>query len=149
MAAWNVYRPLLRPQASGQELQRVVKWAIPFVGIVATLTALNVQSVYALWYLCADLIYCILFPQLTTALYFKRSNRYGAIAGLIVSFILRIGGGEPMLGIPPIIPYPLTENGVVYFPFRLLATALGFLAIIAISLLTERVCPPQRLEKNL
>ncbi len=148
MAAWNVYRPLLRPQASGQELQKVVKWAIPIVGIAATLIALNVQSVYALWYLCADLIYCILFPQLTTALYFKRSNRYGAIAGLIVSSVLRIGGGEPLLGIPPIIPYPMMENGVVYFPFRLLATASGFLAIILISLLTQRACPPRWWESS-
>jgi high affinity choline transporter 7 len=141
MAAWNVYRPLLRPQATGSELQRVVRWAIPIVGIVATLIALNVQSVYALWYLCADLIYCILFPQLTTALYFKQSNRYGAIGGLIVSFVLRLGGGEPLLGIPPMIPYPMTENGVVYFPFRLFATACGFLTIIVVSVLTQRVCP--------
>jgi high affinity choline transporter 7 len=148
MAAWNVYRPLLRPQAAGAELQKVVKWAIPVIGIAATLIALNVQSVYALWYLCADLIYCILFPQLTTALYFKRSNRYGAIAGLIVSFFLRVGGGEPLLGIAPIIPYPMTEHGVVYFPFRLLATASGFLAIIIVSILTQRACPAQQWESR-
>ncbi|MCI0623657.1 MAG: hypothetical protein L0387_18695 [Acidobacteria bacterium] len=146
MAAWNVYRPLLRPQGSEQELQRVVKWSVPLIGIAATLTALNVQSVYALWYLCADFVYCILFPQLATALYFKRANRYGAIAGLIVSFLLRIGGGEPMLGISPVIPYPMIEDGMVLFPFRLLATVSGFLAIIITSLLTQRACPPRPLE---
>ena len=148
MAAWNVYRPLLRPQATGPELQKVVKWSIPVVGVAATLIALNVQSVYALWYLCADLIYCILFPQLTTALYFKRSNRYGAIAGLIVSLVLRVGGGEPLLGVPPMIPYPMIENGVVYFPFRLLATVSGFLAIVFVSLLTQRACPPSFWESS-
>jgi len=142
MAAWNVYRPLARPEASGQDLQKLMDWTVPLIGIAATLIAVYVQSVYALWYLCADLVYCVLFPQLTTALFFKQANRFGAIAGLIVSSVLRIGGGEPMLGIPPIIPYPMIEDGIVLFPFRLLAVASGFLAIIITSLLTQRACPP-------
>jgi solute carrier family 5 (high affinity choline transporter), member 7 len=146
MAAWNVYRPLARPEASGQDLQKVMGWTVPLIGIAATLIAVYVQSVYALWYLCADLIYCILFPQLTTALFFKPANRFGAIAGLIVSSVLRIGGGEPMLGIPPIIAYPMIEDGVVLFPFRLFAVVAGFLAIIVTSLLTQRACPPLRLK---
>ena len=31
---------------------------------------------------------------------FDIPNRYGSIAGLAVSFTLRVGGGEPVLGIP-------------------------------------------------
>ena len=73
----------------------------------ATLIALNVKSVYELWFLSSDFVYCILFPQLTMALFFKGANRYGAIAGLIVAFVLRFGGGEPVLGIPQFIPYPM------------------------------------------
>ncbi|MGH8246017.1 MAG: sodium:solute symporter family protein, partial [Gammaproteobacteria bacterium] len=74
MAAWNVYRPLVRPAAEKGELLKVVKRSVLVIGVAATLIALNVRSVYALWYLCADLVYCILFPQLTTALFFKRAN---------------------------------------------------------------------------
>lgn len=146
MAAWNIYRPLLRPMASGEELLKVVKRSVLMIGVAATLIALNVGSIYGLWVLCADFVYCILFPQLTTALFFKRANRYGAIAGLIVSFVLRIGGGEPMLKIPALIPYPAFENGAIFFPFRTVAMVSGFAMIIVVSLLTQRACPPQPLD---
>ncbi len=148
MAAWNVYRTLIKPSATKDELLNVVKRSIIIIGAAATLIALNVGSIYALWYLCADFVYCILFPQLTTALFFKRANRYGAIAGLIVSFVLRIGGGESMLKIPAIIPYPMVENGTSYFPFRSLAMISGFIAIILVSLFTQRACPPQPLTQQ-
>ena len=115
---------------------------ILFIGIAASAIALNVQSVYALWYLCADFVYCILFPQLTTALFFKRANRIGSAAGLVVSFVLRFGGGEPLLGIPTVIPYPMIENGVVLFPFRTLAMLCGLLTIILVSVLTQKLSPP-------
>ena len=68
MAAWNVYRPLVEPDASSARLTRVVKRAVIVVGIAATLMALHVRSIYTLWVLCSDLVYCILFPQLLLAL---------------------------------------------------------------------------------
>jgi len=142
MAAWNIYRPLLRPDAKPAELQKVIRIAILFIGIAASGIALYVQSVYALWYLCADFVYCILFPQLTTALFLKRANRIGSAAGLVVSFVLRFGGGEPLLGIPTVIPYPMIENGVVLFPFRTLAMLCGLLTIILVSVLTRKLSPP-------
>lgn len=55
--------------------------AIVFVGILATVMALTIQSIYALWYLCADLVYVILFPQLLCVVYFQRSNTYGCLLG--------------------------------------------------------------------
>ncbi|UFJ43323.1 sodium:solute symporter family protein [Brevibacillus humidisoli] len=145
MAAWNIYRPLIRPKASGEQLQKVMKRIIILIGVSATLIALNVKSIYALWYLCADLVYCILFPQLTTALFYKGANKYGAIAGFIVSLVLRIGGGEPILGIPVMIPYPMIEDGVVLFPFRTLAMVSGLITIFIVSYLTRNICPPMPL----
>lgn len=148
MAAWNIYRPLVSPKASREQLEKVIRLAILLIGAAATVIALNVRSVYALWYLCADLVYCILFPQLTTALFFRRANRYGAAAGLATSFALRIGGGESMLGVPPLLPYPMIENGAVLFPFRTLAMLSGLLMIIGVSLLTQASCPSQPLRSN-
>lgn len=145
MAAWNLYRPLFKPNASSDQLKKVIKRSIILVGIAATIIALNVQSVYALWYLAADLVYVILFPQLTTALFFKGANKYGSIAGLIVSFFLRIGGGEPMIGLPIFLPYPMIEDGLVLFPFRTLAMVSGLLTIIVVSKLTKKACPPKPL----
>ncbi|GAB7388164.1 sodium:solute symporter family protein [Bacillaceae bacterium] len=145
MAAWNVYRPLVRPQATQKQLDRIIKRAIIIIGSAATLIALTAKSVYALWYLCSDLVYTILFPQLTVALFYKGANTYGALAGFIVSLALRIGGGEPLLGLPPLLPYPMVEDGVVLFPFRTFAMLCGLLTILVVSYLTRTICPPMPL----
>ncbi len=81
MAAWNVYRPLVEPDASSARLTWVVKRAVIVVGTAATLMALHVQSIYTLWVLCSDLVYCILFPQLLLALKDRRANRLGLVRG--------------------------------------------------------------------
>ncbi|PTM58453.1 sodium:solute symporter family protein [Desmospora activa] len=148
LASWNVYRPLINPQATSEHLQKIIKRSIVLVGVAATLIALNVQSVYELWFLCSDFVYCILFPQLTMALFCKGANKYGSAAGLIVAFILRFGGGEPVLGIPQLIPYPMVEDGVVLFPFRTLAMVSSLITIYLVSKLTAKICPPLPL-KNL
>jgi high affinity choline transporter 7 len=146
MAAWNVYRPLVKPKANPHQLQQIIKRCIIIIGTTATLIALNAKSVYALWYLCSDLVYVILFPQLTCALFYKGANRYGSLAGFIVAMVLRIGGGEPLLGLPPLIPYPMIENDTVLFPFRTFAAIAGFVAIFVVSHLTRRICPPKQLK---
>lgn len=147
MAAWNIYRPLIKPKATGKDIKGTIRLSIIIIGLAATIVALNIDSVYTLWYLCADLVYCMLFPQLTTALFDKKANTYGAVAGLTVSFILRFGGGEPALGLPAFLPYPMIEDGVVLFPFRTLAMVGGLLTIIIVSRLTQKSCPPQPLTK--
>ena len=150
MGAWNIYRPLVSPEADSAALSRVIRRLVLIVGIAATLIALRVQSVYALWFLCSDLVYCILFPQLVTALFDKKANRYGSIAGLIVSFALRFGAGEPILGLQRILPYPMVDpaSGAVLFPFRTVAMLAGLITIVIVSRLTQRQCPPTRLEST-
>lgn len=142
MASWNVYRPLVKPKASPRQLQKVIRRTVVIVGVTATLIAINAKSVYTLWYLSSDLVYCILFPQLTCALYFKCVNWYGSLAGFIVALILRIGGGEPLLGLPAFIPYPMIEDGTVYFPFRTTAMLAGWITILVVSYFTRHKCPP-------
>ena len=107
--------------------------------------ALNVQSIYELWFLCSDFVYCLLFPPLVCALFDEKANLYGAIAGFLVAFILRFGGGDPTLGLPILIDYPMIEDGVVLFPFRTLAMLSGLLSIIVVSRLTGRWNAPRAL----
>jgi len=148
MASWNVYRPLVKPDISSENLAKIIKRCIWIIGIAATLLALQVQSVYALWFLCSDFVYCLLFPQLVTALFDKKANTYGSVAGFAVAFILRFGGGDATLGLPIVIPYPMIEDGVVLFPFRTLAMVCGLLTIIIVSRLTQKACPPTVLRKE-
>lgn len=134
MASWNVYRPLIQPHITPENLSKVIKKTIWIIGIAATLIALQVKSVYTLWFLCSDLVYCMLFPQLLVCLYDKRANYIGAIAGFTVSFLIRMGSGEAVFGIPNLIPYPLEgAAGEVLFPFRTLAMLSGLITIMVVS----------------
>lgn len=57
-----------------------MKVSILLVGIMATAMALTVKSVYGLWYLSSDLVYVILFPQLVSVVYLKKTvNTYGSL----------------------------------------------------------------------
>ncbi len=146
MATWNVYRPLVAPDAPTEAVTRVIRRCILLVGLAALLLALRVQSVYALWFLCSDFVYCILFPQLVCALYDPKANRIGSAAGLTISAVLRLGAGEITLGLPRWLPWPMVEDGVVLFPYRTTAMLCGFVAILLVSRLTQRAAPPRPLK---
>lgn len=145
MGAWNVYRPWAGERRAGS-LHKVIRRLIWIVGIAATLLALQIKSVYALWFLCSDLVYCILFAQLVTALFDKKANAWGSLAGFVVALTLRLGGGEPALGIPRWIAYPMVdEAGTVNFPFRTTSMLAGLLTIMVVSRLTGGLKSPRPL----
>jgi high affinity choline transporter 7 len=81
MAAWNLYRPLVNPDASSAALTRIVKRTVLVVGVAATLIALHVRSVYTLWVLCSDLVYCMLFPQTGARLVRPAGQPMGLVRG--------------------------------------------------------------------
>ncbi len=139
MSGWNIYRPLFKPGISSAGLARVIKKSIGIIGVAATLIALQVGSVYELWFLCSDFVYCLLFPVLVCALFDPRANRSGAVAGFLVALVLRFGGGDTTLGIPVFLPYPMIENGVVLFPFRTVAMLSGLFTILVVSRITGRI----------
>nr|WP_301005385.1 sodium:solute symporter family protein [Lunatimonas sp.] len=150
MFTWNIYRPLINPGCTDKQINLIIRLSILCTGGIATWLALTLQSVYDLWYLCADLVYVILFPQLLLALYYQKSNRYGAVAGVVVALVLRLGGGEPLFDIPPFIPYPMNDplEGVL-FPFRTFAMLAGLITIASVSQLTHKRDPLHRNKKGL
>ncbi|NRA50606.1 MAG: sodium:solute symporter family protein [Phaeodactylibacter sp.] len=147
MASWNVFRTLVKPKASSETLGKVLKRMIWIIGIAATLIALNIQSVYELWFLCSDFVYCLLFPALVCALFDPKANATGAIAGLTVAAILRFGGGESTIHLPMFLPYPWVEDGISRFPYRTFSMVSGLFTIILVSRLTAFRDPPKALSK--
>jgi len=103
--------------------------------------ALRVRSVYALWVLCSDLVYCVLFPQLALALFDQRANRWGSYAGMAVAVVLRVGAGEPLLGLPRLWPIPTDAAGVAALPFKTLTMLAGLLTMWTVSRATAARCP--------
>lgn len=149
MFSWNIYRPLINPLASEKIIRKTIRFSVLVIGSIATWLALTVQSVYALWFLCADLVYVILFPQLVMALFYKKSNYIGALSGVVVGLILRLGGGEEVFNLPSFISYPM--NDPVYgiqFPFRTFAMVMSLLTIVVVSYATRNVIKINGLKKR-
>ncbi|XP_048763868.2 high-affinity choline transporter 1-like [Ostrea edulis] len=138
MFARNIYKMIIRQKASEKEVIWVMRIAIFGVGALATEMALSVDSIYVLWYLCSDLVYVVLFPQLVCVIYLKKSNTYGSLLGYVVGMFFRIAGGEPTLGIDAVIKYPYySEERGQMFPFKTLCMLMSLTTIISVSCLTN------------
>ncbi|KAM9352373.1 high affinity choline transporter 1-like [Symphorus nematophorus] len=141
MFTQNIYKTTLRKQASERELQRVIRVSVLLVGLAGTGLAFADDSVFALWMLSGDLLYCMMLPQLVCVLHFSCANSYGAISGYIVGLVLRVLSGEPVFGIPPVLLYPgwREEDGVItqYFPYRTVAMLGSVISIVTVSKLVQ------------
>jgi high affinity choline transporter 7 len=139
MLSWNCLKRLVWPSLSVVQMKRVIRSSILLFGALATVLALKVQSVQALWFFTSDLVFVLLFPQLLSALFDKKANRTGSIVAFSVSLALRVGGGEPLLSLPAFIAYPDTV------PFRTLAAAAGLVLLPLVSRATAAWDAPKPL----
>jgi high affinity choline transporter 7 len=139
MFSWNTCTRLLNPDISFGRMKLVMRVTIGALGVGAVWMALEVQSVQALWFFTSDLVFVLLFPQLISALFDSKANLAGSIAAFSVSLILRLGGGEPLFGIPALIAYP------EWMPFKTVAAAAGLVLLPAVSRLTGALVPPRPL----
>lgn len=119
----------------------MIRISVLVVGLAGTGLAFGGDSVFSLWLLGGDLLYCTVLPQLISVLHLHCANTYGAISGFIVGLLMRLLSGEPLLGIPPLLLYPgwREKDGVItqYFPYRTLAMLCSQMCIIIVSWLTE------------
>ncbi len=153
MFGWNTCKRLLWPELSMRALKRILRAAIAVLGGAAVVLALKVESVQALWFFTSDLVFVLLFPQLVYALFDRKANLTGSCVAFAVSLLLRLGGGEPLFGIPPLIPYPQIvssvipldvarwydpQSGALLFPYKTIAAAAGMVLLPVVSRLTAR-----------
>ncbi|MGE5359603.1 MAG: sodium:solute symporter family protein [Bacteroidales bacterium] len=158
MFSWNTCKRLLWPDLQVVQLKRIIRGSIAVLGGAAVVLALKVESVQALWFFTSDLVFVLLFPQLVYALFDRKTNLAGSCVAFVVSLVLRLGGGEPLFGIPATIPYPQIVNalvpldvaawydaqtGALLFPFKTLAAAAGIVLIPLVSRATSRWNAPR------
>ncbi|XP_056140109.1 high affinity choline transporter 1-like [Lampris incognitus] len=145
MIARNIYKSTLRKQASDKECLWVIRLTVLLVGLGGMGLAFVGDSVFSLWLVGGDLIYCIIFPQLICVLHCPCANGYGAATGYFFGTLLRILSGEPLLGLTPVLLFPGWRKdevtGVVlqYFPFRTLAMLVSLLSIPLASYLAQLI----------
>lgn len=98
-------------------------------------------SLYVLFRsMCSDLVYCILFPQLLMVVHFKHHcNTYGSLSAYIVAFVVRLSGGEAIIGLPALIHFPGydEETQRQLFPFRTMAMIMSLVTLVGVSAYTK------------
>ncbi|XP_071394700.1 high affinity choline transporter 1-like [Centroberyx affinis] len=137
----NIYKSILRKQASDCEMQWVIRVSVVVVGLVSTALTFYSNSVLLLWILGADVAYTFIFPHLVCVLFFKVSNGYGASVGYIAGLTIRILSGEKSVGLPVVLPLPgcTLEDGIYVqrSPVRTICMLITFTTILVFSALAS------------
>ncbi|XP_068178529.1 high affinity choline transporter 1-like [Antennarius striatus] len=138
----NIYKNIIRKQASDREMQWVIRTSVVVVGLAGTALTFLDSSVLVFWLVGVDMSYTIMFPQLVCVLFFKVSNCYGATVGFLMGITLRVMSGEPLIGLLPAIRFPgcrLDKEGKLtqFFPFRTAIMLISLASILIISWLTH------------
>lgn len=134
----NIYKQLIRPQASDRELLWIQRFAVLCVGVMATVISIFVPVIYGIFILAADIVFVIVLPQLFCSVFLKWTNSYGAALGYLTGVILRIGAGEPYLYLEPFIRFPYYDVKTGQnFPFRTFAMVTSVCCIVLFSLFTN------------
>ncbi|KAM3588324.1 uncharacterized protein V6R79_026443 [Siganus canaliculatus] len=136
----NVFKNIIYKQASEKMIIVVVKLSVLLCGLMGAGLAMTSQSVHLFWIVSADVLYSMMTPQVTVIFYLSRwVNGYGACSGFVLALLLRALVGEPLLGLPDVLPLPwdkIQEDGHRYrlFPFR---TAIMLITIGTILLVSR------------
>ncbi|XP_024916793.1 high-affinity choline transporter 1-like isoform X2 [Cynoglossus semilaevis] len=137
----NIYKTVLRPQASQREILMVIRVVILVAGVIGTSLTSASSSALVFWFLTSEVAYTVMFPQLLCVVFFQISNGYGAIMGCVVGLLLRVLSGIELIGLPVVLCFPgcVLEDGVYvqYAPVKTISMVSAVAAILLFSYLTS------------
>lgn len=133
----------------------MMKLSIFVCGLLATILAMATKSVHLLWIVSTDVMYSMMVPQVVCVFFLSRHvNEYGACFSCALALLLRALIGEPLIGLPDLLPLPwdkTQEDGrrQRFFPFRTAIMLIAIVAMLAVSRLTVWLSDKGLLKKNL
>ncbi|XP_051248444.1 high-affinity choline transporter 1-like isoform X1 [Dicentrarchus labrax] len=135
----NIFKNIIYKQASEKNIIVVVKVSIFLCGLMGAGLAMMAKSVHLFWIVSADVMYSMMAPQVICIFYLsQRVNHYGACCGFVLALLLRALVGEPLIGLPDVLPLPwdkIQEDGHRYrfFPFRTVIMLIATGTILLVS----------------
>jgi len=142
MFVHNIYKNVFFPWASEKHMIRAMWFSIVISAVLGTVMALKVNTIFGLSYLCSDVVYVVLFPQLVLVIYgHELSNTYGSLVAFFVGLTLRFLSGEALVGLPAVINFPFYDEkeGEQLFPFRTFIMLLSASTQVAVSVVARRL----------
>ena len=138
MMSKNIIKDFIKPDISDKQLLMLSRVCVVIFSCMALYAALNLKYVYLLVAFGFDLIMASLFACMTLGMYWKKTNGYGAVAGIIAGLLVRI--------IPAGIANGFTLEGVCssapgWYIYTLLGPIVAFAVTIIVSLSTQKLNP--------
>ena len=133
--AKNLIKDVFVKDMSSRALMQTTRIVISVVGVLAAYISIALPSAFLLTSLGFDLILSCLFMPLTLGLYWKKTNGYGAIAGMLAGAVVRIIGSGLVNG------FSLEGIGSptdIWYVFTLGGPLASGIAIVVVSLLTQK-----------
>ena len=133
--AKNLIKDVFVKEMSSRALMQTTRIVISIVGALAAYISIALPSAFLLTSLGFDLILSCLFMPLTLGLYWKKTNGYGAIAGMLAGAVVRIIGSGIVNG------FSLEGIGSptdIWYVFTLGGPLASGIAIVIVSLLTQK-----------
>lgn len=133
----------------------MVKLSIFVCGLLAVVLAMASKSVHLLWIIGTDVMYSMMVPQVICVFFLSRHvNEYGACFSCVLALLLRALIGEPLIGLPDLLPLPwdkTQEDGhrQRLFPFRTAIMLVAIVAMLAVSRLALWLSDRGLLKKKL
>lgn len=138
MISKNVWKDFIKPDTTDRQLVLVSRVCVISFALIALYLSLKLQYVYLLMAFGFDLIMSSLFACMTLGLYWKKANRYGAIAGILAGLMVRVVGsgienGFSLEGI--------CSSAPSWYIYTLAAPIVSFIVMWAVSLATQKIDP--------
>ncbi len=138
MMSKNIIKDFVKPDIDDKQLLFLSRICVIIFSGMALYAALNLKYVFLLVAFGFDLIMSSLFACMTLGMYWKKTNGYGAVAGIISGLLIRI--------IPAGIANGFTLEGVCssapgWYIYTLLGPIVAFAVTITVSLATQKANP--------